>query len=73
MADLSKIFIRTNVDGHWGSFSLQELCDKGEGGKVYEWALSRLGSLEVANVSPKSISLLVDAMEEVGVGIAKLK
>lgn len=72
MADLSKICIRAKV-GEWKSLNLQELQDMGEGGQVFEWALARLNGMEEVTVTPAALSLLVDAMEALGVRISKVK
>lgn len=73
MADLNKICIRAEVGGKWMSPTLQELHDMGEGGMVFEWAINRLNGMDAVNITPEGLSLLVDAMEALGVPIVKLK
>lgn len=53
--------------------TLQELHDMGEGGMVFEWAINRLNGMDAVNITPEGLSLLVDAMEALGVPIVKLK
>lgn len=73
MADLTKIFIRAEVDGKWESPSLKELYNMGEGGKVFEWGLDKLNRMEGVILTEENLSALVDLMESFGVGIVKIK
>lgn len=73
MNDLSKIFIRAQVDGKWDSLSLEELYNMGQGGQVFEWALERLNKIEGVILTKENLQKFVDLIEEFGVGIVKLK
>lgn len=46
-----KIFIRAKVNAKWGSYSLQELLNLGEKGKVLTWIIQRKAGSELIKVT----------------------
>lgn len=73
-----KIFIRVvNLEGNWGSYSLQEILDGGFAGQIAQWFYGKIGELvgyqEGAIVTKEHAEAMVALLESLGVTVYKLK
>lgn len=79
MSDLLKsVYIRARPDDVWGSFSLQELQDKGQGYLVHGWFSQRImediiGIKEGELYMEAHLENMVKFLDSVGIEIAKMK
>ena len=75
--DLARIFIRTNVGGGWGSYSLRDLLEIGSGGSIAHWFIEKIFDLvdleEAQIVEEHHAEKMVALLEKLGVTIYRLK
>ena len=78
MSELSSIYIRArNKEGKWGSYSLQEILDKGFGREIVCWFKGKIYELvdlrEGATITKEHVEAMVDLLESCGTVIYRLK
>lgn len=79
MKELERIYIRArDVDGKWGSFSLQELLDMGVGGReIGKWfhrkVYDLVGLAEGETLTKKHTLRMVGVLEHLGYTIVRIK
>ena len=75
--DLEQIFIRAYVNDRWGTYSLQELLDLGQGGQIARWLRERIwaavGLQEGGIVGEQEACAMVTFLEAIGITAFRLK
>ena len=75
--DLEQIFIRAYVNDRWGTYSLQELLDLGQGDRIAQWFYERIltavGLQEGGIVGEQEACAMVTFLEAIGITVFRLK
>ena len=76
--DLARIYIRARtVSGGWGSYSLRELLDSQNAGRIGDWFIRRIldqvGFSEGEIVTEAHAVAMVKFLDDIGVGIVRLR
>lgn len=70
---LDQVYLRAQVGGTWGSYSIRDLFMNGEGGQVFEWVMEKIDDLDGVTLSIKSMKLMVYLFEELGGKVHRVK
>lgn len=75
--DLALIYIRARIDGHWGSFSIRELLNRGHAGEIGRWfletILQKVGVAELDIITEASAQRMVAYIEKNVRGLVRVK